>query len=173
MFSKITHKLGNIAHSHWYCLSLVLIGVALLTVALIFQHVLDEQPCVMCIQVRLWISLLVLIALFGLFTCNSRWPNIFANLAVVGIAVALAERSYMLLGTERGFVFSDCGFSLGLPSWFAIDDWLPWLYRIETSCGYTPEIIFGITMAEVLMVLSVCLLLISFSLTVSSLLKRQ
>lgn len=173
MFTKITHYLNNIAHSRWYWLWLMVIGASLLITALIFQYVFDEMPCVVCIQVRLWISLLVLIALFGLFNRHSRWPNVFANLAVVGTAVALTERSYLLLGTERGFIFGDCGFNLGLPSWFAIDDWLPWVYRIETSCGYTPELIFGITMAEALMVFSVCLLLISLSVTLSSLRKRQ
>ena len=61
-----------------------------------------------------------------------------------------------------GFVFSDCGFDLGLPAWLAIEEWLPWLFRVEASCGYTPELIFGITMAEALMVLSVLLLLVSF-----------
>lgn len=173
MFAKITNHLHNTAHSRWYWLWLMLIGASLLITALIFQYVFDEMPCVVCIQVRLWISLLVLIALFGLFTRHSRWPDVFANLAVVGTAVALTERSYLLLGTERGFIFGDCGFNLGLPSWFAIDDWLPWVYRIETSCGYTPELIFGITMAEALMFFSVCLLLISLSVTVSSLRKRQ
>ncbi len=173
MFAKITDHLNNTAHSRWYWLALMLIGASLLITALIFQYVLEEMPCVVCIHVRLWISLLVLIALLGLFTCHSRWPNVFANLAVVGTAVALTERSYLLLGTERGFIFGDCGFNLGLPSWFAIDDWFPWLYRIETSCGYTPELIFGITMAEALIVFSVCLLLISLSVTVSSLLKVE
>ena len=85
-----------------------------------------------------------------------------AHLSVVFIAVSLTERSYQLLGTERGFVFSDCGFDLGLPAWFAIEEWLPWLFRVETSCGYTPEIVFDITMAEALMVMSVGLLLLSF-----------
>ena len=169
MFVKITQHLNITAHSRWYWLYLIVIGTSLLIAALIFQHVLEEMPCVACIQVRLWISLLLLIALFGLFTCRTRWLNVFANLAVVGTAVALTERSYLLLGTERGFIFADCGFSLGLPGWFAIDDWLPWLYRIETSCGYTPELIFGITMAEALMVLSVCLLLTSVFTSLASL----
>ena len=82
---------------------------------------------------------------------------------VVILAISLTERSYQLLGTERGFVFGDCGFDLGLPVWFAIEDWLPWLYRVETACGYTPEIAFGITMAEALIVISVAFLLLGIS----------
>jgi len=75
----------------------------------------------------------------------------------------------MLLGTERGFVFADCGFSAGMPAWFAIEEWLPWIYAVETSCGYTPEIIFGVTMAEALMLMSVLLLIVSFCVFMASL----
>jgi len=112
----------------------------------------------MCIQVRLLISLLVIVALAGMLFRENRLLNPAMHLSVLLIAASLTERSYQLLGTERGFVFGDCGFSLGLPAWFAIEDWLPWLYRVETSCGYTPEIIFGITVAEVLMLTSALLL---------------
>lgn len=87
------------------------------------------------------------------------------------VATGLTERSYQLLGTERGFVFGDCGFNAGLPAWFAIEDWLPWMYRVETSCGYTPEILFGVTMAEVLMLISVSFLIISCSMAIASVLR--
>ena len=103
-----------------------------------------------------------------MFIHRYRIPNFIAHLCVFATAVALTERSYQLLGTERGFLFGDCGFTSGLPAWFAIEEWLPWLYRIETSCGYTPEIVFGITMAETLMVLSVFLLVFSFFVTLAS-----
>ncbi len=117
----------------------------------------------MCIQVRLIISLLIVVSCAALLLRSNRVLNLLLHLSVVFIAVGLTERSYQLLGTERGFIFSDCGFSLGLPAWFKIEDWIPWLYRVETSCGYTPEIIFGITIAEVLMVTSVLFLLLSSS----------
>jgi len=94
--------------------------------------------------------------------------NAVANLFTVLIAVALTERAYLLLGTERGFIFSDCGFDLGLPAWLPLDEWLPWLYRVETLCGYTPEIAFGITMAEMLIVMFGALLLVSFAVFLAS-----
>jgi disulfide bond formation protein DsbB len=108
------------------------------------------------------ISLLVLLALTGWLARANQWVNA-VNLAVFLTAVGLVERSYLLLGTERGFIFADCGFDLGLPTWFAIEETLPWLYRVETSCGYTPELLFGITMAESLMALSILFLVISFA----------
>ena len=114
-----------------------------------------------------------MVSIVGLLSRNSRAVNAAAQLSIVLIAIGLTERSYQLLGTERGFVFGDCGFDLGLPAWFAIEEWLPSIYRVETSCGYTPEIVFGITMAEVLMLLSVCLLLFSSCVFLASLVKTR
>lgn len=161
MFLQFITKLKAISHSHLYWLFLIVSGCLLLSTALYYQHSLNELPCVVCIQIRLLISLLILISIIAMFVRHNTLFNSLTHLFVVLIAVSFVERCYLLLGTEKGFVFADCGFSLGLPDWFAIEQWLPWLYRIETSCGYTPEILLGITMAEALMVLSVSLLIFS------------
>jgi len=158
---KFIQALSKLSHNKYYWLLYILGSLGLLAGALYSQYINMERPCVMCIQVRLWLSLLIIIAVFGLLTRKTGLWNWLSNLSVVLIAVALVERSYMLLGTERGFVFGDCGFDVGLPAWFQIDVWLPKLYGVETSCGYTPEVIFGITMAEALMVISSSLLLLS------------
>lgn len=164
----IIKQLKNISLSRWYWLLFMVGGIFLLAAALYFQYVRDELPCTLCIQVRLWVSLFVIVSFIGWLSRNNKVMNTLAQLSIVLIAVGLIERSYQLLGTERGFVFSNCGVNLGLPAWFAIEEWLPWLFRVETSCGYTPEIIFGITMAESLMVLSVLLLIVSFCVFLAS-----
>ncbi len=169
---NILTKLNNIAHSRGYWLAYIAGSLAMLAAALYFQFVRDLPPCLLCIQVRLYFSLLIILSVVGLLSQNNRMLNIIAHLSTIAVAAGLTERSYMLLGTERGFVFADCGFELGLPAWFAIDSWLPWLYQIETACGYTPEIVFGITMAEMLMVMSVLLVIVSFCVFVASFIKR-
>ena len=171
MLKNIIKQLKIISHSHWYWWLYIIAGLTSLAVALYHQHVLEELPCLLCIQVRLWISLLVIIAVAGLLSLNNKVLNSLAHISTVLIAVGLTERCYQLLGTERGFIFGDCGFNLGLPTWFAIEEWLPWLYRVETTCGYTPEVIFNITMAEALMVLSVLFLLLSFCISLASFLR--
>lgn len=172
MFNNITTQLKNTSHSRSYWLVYIIGSLALLAAAMYFQFVRELPPCLLCIQVRLWLSLLIIVSIVGLLSRNNRVVNVIAHLSVVLIAVALIERSYQLLGTERGFVFGDCGFDLGLPAWFAIDEWLPWLYRVETTCGYTPEILFGITMAEALMLLSVLMLLFSLLVALASFTRR-
>ena len=165
MLKKLIESLTHFPQNRRYWMLYCGIGIALLATALVFQHVLEELPCVVCIQIRLWITLLILLAMTGLLVRTSRWVNA-VNVSVLLVAVGMVERSYLLLGTERGFVFADCGFDLGLPAWLSVEENLPWLYRVETSCGYTPELLFGITMAEALMTLSVVFLIISFSVTI-------
>jgi disulfide bond formation protein DsbB len=154
-------QLKNITHSRWYWLVYIVGGISLIAIALYFQYARDELPCVMCIQIRLWFSLLIIVSFIGLLARRIMAINALVQASIVFIAVGLVERSYKLLGTERGFWDGHCGFDIGLPAWFAIDKWLPWLFRVETTCSYTPEILFGITMAETLMVMSVALLIVS------------
>jgi protein dithiol:quinone oxidoreductase len=153
--------LNTLINSPTYWLACLVGGVTALLVALLYQYVFDEWPCVLCIHIRLWITLLVIVSIAGLLVRKFKILNLFTHFSLVLVAIGLTERSYMLLGTERGFVFGDCGFDVGLPAWFAIESWIPWMYRVESSCGYTPELVLGITMAEALMVMSVGLLILS------------
>ena len=164
-------KLAIIGKSAWYWLALVLIGLSFEGVALFYQHVLDELPCVICIQVRLLMLVLILVALPALFLRHFKWPNALAHLLTVLVAAVLLERSYQLLGTERGFTFGDCGFDLGLPDWLALESWFPAVFKVQTSCGYTPELLFGITMAEALIVFSVIFVLVSLVMTLAAIVK--
>ena len=168
MFNNIINRLKIISHNPLYWWFYICCGFMLLSVALFYHHVLGEQPCLICIQVRLLISLLMIVALIAVFFSRIQRLNSMMHVTTVFIAAGMVERSYQLLGTERGFVFSDCGFDLGLPAWFAIQEWLPWLYLVETTCGYTPELIMGITMAEALMVLSVVFVVFSFCVALAS-----
>ncbi len=170
MLNSIVQKLNAWSESRLYWLALVVISLAMLSTALFYQYVLEEWPCVLCIQVRLWLSLLLLVSVLAIIFIKQCLFRLFAELLVLGVGAGLIERSYLLLGTERGFVFRDCGFDLGLPGWLALDQWLPWLYRVDASCGYTPEILFGITMAESLMVFSIVLFVFALAMLLSSLL---
>lgn len=171
MVRALVNVFTIISQSKYYWLSLIFCCVGLLSVALYYQYVLEEPPCIVCIHVRLWLALLIVVSIAGLALRNKKLTSLITHSAVVLIGAGLVERSYQLLGTERGFIFGDCGFTLGLPEWFAIEEWVPWLFQIETSCGYTPEIVFGITMAESLMVLSVLLLIVGFGVALAFFIK--
>jgi disulfide bond formation protein DsbB len=57
---------------------------------------------------------------------------------------------------------------LGLPSWLALDSWFPAVFQVQTTCGYTPELLFGISMAEALIVFSPLFLLLTLAMTLAA-----
>ena len=145
----------KLPETKWLWLGFIFLCVTLESVALYYQYALDEWPCVICIQIRMWLALMVVIAIGGLLTRQNKSARLVFVLLLLLVAVALVERSYHLLGVERGFVEGLCSMDVGLPKWLALGKWIPWLFEVQSTCGYTPYIIFKITMAEILMVYSV------------------
>ncbi len=160
--------LVNLSTQRRYWAALVMIGFALECGALYFQYVLDEWPCVLCIHVRIWVVALILFGLIAFFCTASTLAMRVAHGLNTMIMVGLLERSWNVLAVERGWIFGDCDMDLGMPSWFALDKWIPSLFEVQTACGYTPLIIFNITMAEVLLVFSVLLLIMSTAVFIAS-----
>lgn len=173
MNDGVLGRLAKIGNSATYWVLLVVIGLSFECVALYYQYVLELQPCVLCIQVRIWVMALILVSLAAIWVRRNAFMNLLAHMLTVVIAIGMLERSYQLLGTERGFTFSDCGLDLGLPAWFALDSWFPAMFKVQTSCGYTPELLFGISMAEALIVWSAIFLLWTAGMVVSALLGFQ
>ena len=168
MLKRLTH----IAHSTWYWVVLILLGVIQEAFALYYQHVLDYEPCVLCIHVRLLVLSVIIVAVAVLLLRKLAWATFIAHAITSLCLVVLLERSWQLYATEHGMTMGACGFDLGLPAWLAFDQWLPFMFEVRASCGYTPILPFGITMAEALLVISSILFLVSATLTLSALLVR-
>lgn len=149
-------------------MALLIFSLGLEVSALFYQYVLDYLPCVLCIHVRVWLLGIIVVSILAMKLYRHQMSLIALHLFTSLIFVGLFERSYQLLGTERGFVFGDCNMESGLPIWFALDNWLPSVFKVWEACGYTPELLFGITMAEALIVLSAVLLVISITYTITN-----
>ena len=160
--------LVNLSTQRRYWAALILVGAVLEGGALYYQYVLDEWPCVLCIHVRIWVVAFMLLAMVAIFCTNSIVATRIAHFLNVGIMVGLLERSWRVLAVERGWIFGDCDMDLGMPAWFALDKWLPSLFEVQTACGYTPLIIFDITMAESLVVISALMLIMSAAVFIAS-----
>jgi disulfide bond formation protein DsbB len=143
-------------------------GLSLEAVALYYQYALDYYPCVLCIHARIWVLGFVLVALLALFVRRFRYLRILMHGLTVVLSIGLLERAWMLLGTERGIVEGSCNFESGLPAWFALDQWFPTLFKVWEACGYTPELLFRVTMAESLVLLGAAALLVSVTMAVAS-----
>lgn len=161
-------KLNAIGSSAWYWLALLALGFSMEATALFYQYALEYYPCVLCIHVRIWVLGLILLALLALPVRKNRGLRIVAHGLSVVMMIGLLERSWMLLGTERGFIEGSCDFDLGLPAWLALDTWFPTIFKVWEACGYTPELLFGVTMAEGLIVMSAALVIGTVALTVAA-----
>jgi len=163
------NRLAVIGAGAWYWLAILVTGLSLDAVALYYQYGLDYYPCVLCIHVRIWVLGFVLVALLALFVRSFRYLRTLMHGLTVVLSIGLLERAWMLLGIERGSVEGSCSFESGLPDWFALDQWFPALFKVWEACGYTPELLFGVTMAESLVLLGAVALLVSVTMTVASL----
>ena len=147
--------LSRFLKSRWYWLTLVLFGIALLSVALYYQYALGDEPCQVCIHARLWVVAFTLIALIMLITPQITLVRVVGNLGVLTAAVGLFERARYLYRLENGIGDGSCQFQLGMPDWFAVDRWMPWLFEVRNLCSFTPEMLLGLSMAETLMGLAI------------------
>ena len=147
--------LSRFLKSRWYWLTLVLFGIALLSVALYYQYALGDEPCQVCIHARLWVVAFTLIALIMLITPQITLVRAVGNLGVLTAAAGLFERARYLYRLENGIGDGSCQFQLGMPDWFAVDRWMPWLFEVRNLCSFTPEMLLGLSMAETLMGLAI------------------
>ena len=147
--------LSQFLQSRWYWLALALFGIALLSVALYYQYALGDEPCQVCIHARLWVVAFTLIALIMLITPQITLVRVVGNLGVLTAAAGLFERARYLYRLENGIGDGSCQFQLGMPDWFAVDRWMPWLFEVRNLCSFTPEMLLGLSMAETLMGLAI------------------
>ncbi|MCZ6881826.1 MAG: disulfide bond formation protein B [Gammaproteobacteria bacterium] len=154
-------KIRLLSHQKLYWTLLLVLGLSLEFSALFYQYVLGEWPCVLCIHLRIWVLGFIVVAILALLVDGNQWLMRGLHLVNTGMMTGFVERSWQTLAVERGWVFGDCNMESGLPPWFALDKWFPALFEVQTACGYTPIILFNITMAEMLLAISSVLLLIS------------
>ncbi|WP_353571167.1 disulfide bond formation protein B [Candidatus Albibeggiatoa sp. nov. BB20] len=167
----MTQLLTKISRSIWYWLAILVLGAIMEGIALFFQHQLDYGPCAVCIHVRIYVMAFMLVALLAPLMRNNRILRTLSHIITLLLSFGLMERSWNLLATERGFIEGACSMKIGFPEWFALDKWFPNIFEPWEPCGYTPELLFGITMAESLIVLSVTAILITAIMSLYSLKK--
>ena len=146
---------SSLVESRWYWASLATLGLAMLAVALYYQYALGDEPCQVCIHARLWVVAFTLIALIMLITPQITLARVVGNLAVFIAGAGLFERARYLYRLENGIGDGSCQFQLGMPDWFAVDRWMPWLFEVRNLCSFTPEMLLGLSMAETLMGLAI------------------
>ena len=140
--------LQQINTSIFYWLVMAVGAIGLEGVALYYQYAIGEEPCVVCIQVRIWVMALYYYRL-SLGRQSEKKPIALRSMNVLGVitSVGLFERSYYLLGVERLWdprwqLRNDSGSSLGgfdlekmVPSYLRSKNAM-WLYALYFSLRF-------------------------------------
>ncbi len=142
-------------------MALATAGFTLFAVALYYQYVLGDEPCQVCIHARLWVVAFTVIALFMMIPPQHRLLRVIANIGVFIACAGLTERARYLYQLENGIGDGSCQFQLGMPNWFAVDQWMPLLFEVRNLCSFTPKMLFGFSMAESLMGIGALLCLVA------------
>ena len=151
-------KLTAFLNSKAYWATILCGGAFLMGVALYYQHVVGEDPCQACVQVRVWIVAGMFVSLIMLLLPRKPISRLMGLLVFLGTGLGLAERSWFLYQIENGRGDGSCGFMLGAPDWFPIDRWLPGIFEVRNLCSFTPDVVLGISMAEALLIVSAIVL---------------
>jgi disulfide bond formation protein DsbB len=126
------------------------LSITMMGIALFYQYYMDFAPCVLCVHIRVWVILMGLISAIALVIPKGfvRTPSF---LLAIGILVMFSIDVYELWQIEAGYKMGSCSWSAGFPEFLPLNEWAPSLFEIGGLCGESPEMIFGITMAQSLM----------------------
>lgn len=140
-----------------YWLAMLVLGLFMEAFALYYQYVLGDEPCEICIHIRIWVAAFSLLALIMCFMSGRRHLNVGGHFVNTLLMCGLWERCKYLLDVENGKGEGSCNFFLDFPAWFALDKWFPAMFEVRNLCSYTPEVIFGLSMAQTLTAVSTAL----------------
>jgi disulfide bond formation protein DsbB len=129
--------------------AVIAIGVGLEAGALYYQQALMYFPCELCIYTRVWLAGIALLAIVGLLVRRHVWPLRAVLAGELLLTMGLAGVVWKLLAIDYGFAGDGtCSLQARFPSWAPLDTWLPVMFRVQDTCGPTPEVLFGLTMGD-------------------------
>lgn len=161
MVVQLKNSIETVLTSKWYWCLLTLLGLATLAVALYYQYILGDEPCQVCIHIRIWVAAFTLLALVMSLLPKFKLLDLLGRSLTLGSMVGFFERSKYLYDVEMGRGEGSCEFFLGFPEWFALDKWFPFIFEVRNLCGFTPDMIWGLSMSESLLAMSAGLIVVS------------
>lgn len=155
----------------WLLLFLTAIGLE--ATALVFQHVMKLDPCVLCIYERVAVIGIMFAGLLGAVAPGSllmRWGGFLLWLvsAVWGVKLTLKH-----VGIQFGSGLDlSCTYFAEFPSWAPLDQWWPAVFMPTGMCGDIQWVFLGLSMPQWMLVIF-CLYLAAWVVVVGSHLLRH
>ena len=136
---------------------LVILGVVLEGCGLYFQYGLNLDPCVNCVYERALYLTFIAAGIIALINPKNRlWrflgEIIFFIGSLFGIMIAF---SHLADYTNDGFGAS-CKLRADFPSFFKLDEWLPWMFKPTGACIKLDWSLFSFNMPQWILLSFVC-----------------
>ncbi len=142
-------QLTVFAHSRLSWIVLFISALGLELSALFFQYVMELEPCVMCIYIRVAVLGLMIAGLVGIIGCQYRWIR-FIGILIWGVSsvwgVKLAQELEVIQSGSS--LFATCSFLPDFPTWMPLHQWLPSVFMPTGMCTDIPWQALGLTMAQ-------------------------
>lgn len=124
-----------------------LASLGMLTGALFTQHVLGWEPCTLCVQIRLWLTLVTIFALLLSAAAASRqtWLALLAwPLLLAAAGMALVDNTHVVL-IEVGIMQSvSCSPFPFYYQYLPLHEYLPGVFMSGGICGQNDYRILGL-----------------------------
>jgi len=110
-------------------------GAILESQALVFQHIMEFKPCVMCIYERVAVLGIIAAGIIGVITSvkAGRWLAIAVWIYSAAEGMKLAWHHTML--QLHPSPFETCDFEVSFPQWIPLDRWFPFMFVATGDCA--------------------------------------
>lgn len=164
----------SLTKQRWAWGALLLTALFLEACALFFQHVMDLQPCVMCIYERcavFGVAAAGLIGMIGPQWLFFRWAGmiIWVYSSVQGLQLALQHTNLQLHPSP----FNTCPLFPTFWGNLPLDQWLPWLLKPTGECSEIQWSFLSWSMPQWLIVAFVIYLVVSIIIIAGNLIKGK
>ena len=154
----------ELVQTSYFWLAGILYLALMESIALYYQYTLQFYPCALCVQVRAWVVGAILSSAISVYFRENFWVR-FAGIFLTMVFISGGfYTSYYAWGVESGTVISTCSMGAGFPSFMPLDQWMPFFFGADGPCGQSPEMWFGLSMVETLLItLGIPLLILSIA----------
>lgn len=150
MLNKLSSLTNN--KQAWGLLFVSALGLEI--AALCFQHIMDLQPCIMCIYQRTAIFGVMFAAMPAMLVNNLITRLIgYIGWGVSAIWGLLIAKEHVDIQTAVNPFFATCEFVPNFPSWAPLHEWLPNIFGATGDCGDIDWSFFDMSMPQWMIVI--------------------
>lgn len=123
---------------------------AIFFTALFFQHAMQLNPCVMCIEERMLILLAGMVSLIPIINPRLLPLRLVGYIGVIAISYIGFELAaeHALIQRGEGEFMSSCSLYPRVPVWLPLHEWMPSIFMPTGDCGSISWEFAGQTMVE-------------------------